>query len=186
MALSFEEYAKGQSTGCYGGSSVGGAALAKELTETGVRGVELYVLDLRASALETAREFIQEVWGRGSNLAKGSIEETHTFIKDVDVVLVYGNSIHHLDPLKMVGEAVSLAAAVKPTGVVVIVVNDLVRHMAFRGYRKVIVEDAGASSGTLTSDGTNISVEASSPLGLQGARIQRYPGSRCAYLSGKA
>jgi len=125
-----------------GGAGVAGVALALELRERGVGGVELYVLDARATALERARRFALEALGYEAVTIQGDVRAAHTYVRHVDVAVVYGNSVAHLDAYGLVSAAASLAAALKPDGVAAVEVVDLARRVAEAGYRDVMVEHA--------------------------------------------
>ena len=123
-----------------GGAGVAGAAFALELRERGVEQVELYVLDARARALERAREFTRQALGVEAVTIQADVAEAHTYVKYVDLAIVYGNSVPHLDAYHLVRAAASLAASLKPRGTLVVDVLDLVREFGARGYRDVVVE----------------------------------------------
>jgi hypothetical protein len=99
-----------------GGTGIGGVALAKALSEKGVK-VRLTVLDLRESALKLAEKFSAEELGEASKTRKIDARAVRTLGERFDVVLLYGLSTPHFDAFSLVQLIASVASSLELDGV---------------------------------------------------------------------
>lgn len=133
-----------------GGAGVGGVALAKVLRNTGLS-VELIVVDLRASALEKARELSREVLGSEAGVVEGDAREVHRYVVSADIALLYGYTAAHFSPYDLLRLTISVAASLKPSGVFVLEEHDRFGDILMRiGYRYVVPEHADEDMITLS------------------------------------
>ncbi|HDI73846.1 MAG TPA: methyltransferase domain-containing protein [Candidatus Korarchaeota archaeon] len=119
------------------GRGIGGVAMAKVISAK--KSVSLTLMDLRANALKSAREFALEELGSEPETVKGDALATHELVRDVDVVLMYGLSLPHFDPWEAVILLASVGEALKDTGLLVVEAVDM-RYNVFylRGYKEVL------------------------------------------------
>ena len=96
-----------------GGTGLGGAALARILSERGIE-ARLLVVDLREDALSRVGE-----WGVEAEVVVHDALELHELGVKADIVLMYGHSAPHFDPWDIVRLLASVAQSVKDDGIFV-------------------------------------------------------------------
>ena len=133
-----------------GGAGVGGVGLARVLIEKGKR-VQLYVNDLRSTALEKARILSRKVLGLEAKTIRADATRIHEYIGHADIALVYGYSTPHFNPYQMVRLASSLAWILRPDGILLVEEGDRIYNVLVRGrYEDVLAEYADEDRIVLT------------------------------------
>lgn len=127
-----------------GGTGVGSISLALTLKEQGISS-EITIVDLRESALETARDYALEYLGVEPTTIRVEVEEFQERVKcPYDIVLIYGLSLPHLDPYQLVRVAANTAYCLSEEGVVVVEEVDRTYNVFYLvRYKDVVVGKAG-------------------------------------------
>lgn len=122
-----------------GGTGIGGVALAKVLKDK--IEVDLWVLDLRESALRVAREFGKKELGIEVKTLLMDVRELHKLRETFDVVLMTGYSMSHFSPWEAVRIFSGFAHVLADDGLVVMEECDRHAHIFYRvGYKHILVE----------------------------------------------
>ena len=126
-----------------GGGGIGGIALAKVLSEKGVK-VDLVVNDLRSSALDLAIRNSMKVLGFKPKIVKANALELYRYGVKADIALLYGLSTPHFNPYEMVRLVASTAKILEPNGVFLVEEADRIYNIFYLvGYKDVVAEYAG-------------------------------------------
>jgi len=103
-----------------GGTGIGAIALALALEEIGVES-DITIADLRETALRMAQNYARRYLGITIETVVAPAEDfAGTLSCPIDIILIYGYSLPHLDPYKFVRMSANMAACLNYNGVVII------------------------------------------------------------------
>jgi ubiquinone/menaquinone biosynthesis C-methylase UbiE len=132
-----------------GGTGIGGVALAKTLSERGVK-VHLTVLDLREAALRLAEKFSSEELGVPAKTRKTDARLVHTLGERFDVALLYGFTTPHFDDFSLVQLLASVASSLDPCGVFLVEEGDRFYSLTILGMYKDIYYEGDENKGVIS------------------------------------
>ncbi len=133
-----------------GGTGIGGLALAKALIDSGVE-VELFVNDLRRSALEKARRYGKQLLGIDVNIVECDAIDIWRLNLVFDAALLYGISAPHFDPYKLVQLVAGVAWTLRPRGLFLVEEFDRIYGLLCRvGCKDLTIDYAGEDRIVLT------------------------------------
>lgn len=132
-----------------GGTGIGGVALAKVLSK--YTSIELYVIDLRQSALNIAKRFSKQELSVEAITIFHDVRKLYELGKKWDIILMTGYSMSHFSPWDGLKIFANFGHSITDDGIVLLDECDRIFHIFLRaGYKYVLPEKLDEESVTIS------------------------------------